>query len=843
MTQQATRGVAVDWQVQLSTKANPDTALRIVQESPGVVTADPVGYAEVPHFTAATGPTVQETGSGMALALPPGYQRDFPGVVRPLVDADSGVLIAQQTAANLGATVGSTFRMARPGMPPVQLLVDGVIDLPSADSLFQTIGAAPGAGPTAPPDNVVLLPSEQWHRAFDPVAGMRPDVVTEQIHVNLAPDLPPDPGAAFAEVLQRARNLEARLAGVGVVGDNLAAQLDAGRSDAAYAELLFLFLGLPGVVVAALLTAAVAASGSERRRGEQALLRIRGATPRRIGRLAASEAVLVGVVGSALGIGVALVLGRALFGANGLGATAGQSLAWAAVAAATGLALAFVTVVLPARRDAKHLSVTTARAQIREARPPVWMRTYVDFVLLAVAGLLFWQAVRSGYLVVLAPEGVPTISVSFFTLLAPLCLWVGAALFTWRLARASLVRGRRAIAGASRPIAGRLAGVVAAAMTRQRRVLSRGLVLVALAGAFAMSTAVFDSTYRAQARVDAELTNGADVTATTTATTGLPAGIAGEARTIPGVTAAETMQHRFAYVGTDLQDLYGIDPRTVGRVTNMSDAFFAGGTADSLLATLAARPDAVLVSDETVHDFQLHTGDLVRLRLQSGVDHRYHVVPFHYVGIVREFPTAPRDSFIVANGAYVAQRTASAAAQTLLVRTSASPPAVAERLRAMLGPASGATVTDIVSQTRVTLSALTAIDLSGLTRLQLLFAVVLAAGASGLVLALGLAERRRTFAIANALGARRRHLAAFVWSEAAFVVAGGLLFGALAGWGVAFVVVKILSGVFDPPPQHLELPWPYLALVLAAVVAATVAAGVGAIRAAGRSVSNTMREL
>ena len=51
---------------------------------------------------------------------------------------------------------------------------------------------------------------------------------------------------------------------------------------------------------------------------------------------------------------------------------------------------------------------------------------------------------------------------------------------------------------------------------------------------------------------------------------------------------------------------------------------------------------------------------------------------------------------------------------------------------------------------------------------------MLAAAATGLVLGLGLAERRRTFAIAAALGASRASSAAFVWSEAAFVTGGGL---------------------------------------------------------------------
>jgi putative ABC transport system permease protein len=43
------------------------------------------------------------------------------------------------------------------------------------------------------------------------------------------------------------------------------------------------------------------------------------------------------------------------------------------------------------------------------------------------------------------------------------------------------------------------------------------------------------------------------------------------------------MQHRFAYVGNDLQDLYGIDPQHTGEATNMSNAFFENGNAAATL--------------------------------------------------------------------------------------------------------------------------------------------------------------------------------------------------------------------------------------------------------------------
>ena len=402
--------------------------------------------------------------------------------------------------------------------------MDGVVDLPAADALFQSIGAAPGSAPTAPPDNVVLMPAWMWHARFTHAAS---GAVSTQIHVRLARDLPADPGAAFAEVIGRAKNLEAALAGGGLVGNDLAAQLDGARSDAIYAQMLFLFLGLPGVIIAALLAGVIASSGRDRRRREHALLRVRGASPRRIVRLAAAEAVAVGIVGVGLGLAAATAVGHIAFGTARFGATTGQAVAWAAASVAFGLALAVATIVVPAWRDVRTRSVRDASVTISTGlgRRPVWARAYLDVICLVLGGLIYWQAVRDGYRVVLAPEGVPTISVGYFTLLAPLLFWIGTPLLMWRIGTALLRRGRGWLGVATRPLAHRLAGVVAATMSRQRRSLSRGLVLMGLTASFAISVAIFNTTYASQSRVDAQLSNGADVTVSTAAEAGLPAGI------------------------------------------------------------------------------------------------------------------------------------------------------------------------------------------------------------------------------------------------------------------------------------------------------------------------------
>lgn len=260
---------------------------------------------------------------------------------------------------------------------------------------------------------------------------------------------------------------------------------------------------------------------------------------------------------------------------------------------------------------------------------------------------------------------------------------------------------------------------------------------------------------------------------------------------------------------------------------------------------LAQHPDNLLVSVETVNDFQLSPGDTVKLRVQDARTKALRTVPFHCAGIAKEFPTARKDSFFVANASYVAKATGSDAVGAFLLDTGGSHQKhIAAQLRRQLG--TGATVTDL-TQTRGTVgtvgTSLTSVDLAGLTRIELAFAVLLAAGAGGLVLALGLAERRRTFAIATVLGARARQLRGMVLTEALLPAAGGLLGGTLIGWALSQMLVKVLTGVFDPPPAGLSVPGTYLALTGTAAVAAILAAALNGIRNTRRPAVEELRDL
>lgn len=366
-------------------------------------------------------------------------------------------------------------------------------------------------------------------------------------------------------------------------------------------------------------------------------------------------------------------------------------------------------------------------------------------------------------------------------------------------------------------------------------------MVLALTVAFAVSTSVFNATYQQQALVDARLTNGADVTVTEAPGAAVPPSAAGALAAVPGVRAVEPLQHRYAYVGSDLQDLYGVRPATVAAATSLQDTWFTGGTADQLMAKLASTSDGVLVSAETVTDYQLRLGDAMQLRVQTAAGGAPVTATFRYVGVVNEFPTAPKDSFLVANADYLAQVTGDDSVGAFLVDTGGrDTPAVTYALRRAAGPA--VTVSGLSAAVATIGSSLSSVDLHGLAVLELGFAVALGAAAGGLVLAVGMAERRRTFAVLRALGARPGQAAAFVVGEAATVVFLGLAFGAILGAALARVLVAVLSGVFDPPPTALAVPWAYLALMAATVVVSIAIACAGVLWWARRAPIGLLRE-
>src|SRR5205085_1298708 len=161
----------------------------------------------------------------------------------------------------------------------------------------------------------------------------------------------------------------------------------------------------------------------------------------------------------------------------------------------------------------------------------------------------------------------------------------------------------------------------------------------------------------------------------------------------------------------------------------------------------------------------------------------------------------------------------------------------------ILTKTAGAAVRNIRQQTAQTVSSITTVDLSGISRIEEAFAVVLAAAAMLLLLSVALAERRHELATMAALGAPLRTVGSFLWSEAAIVLVGAIALAAPLGWLLAEMLVAMLRHVFDPPPDQLAVPWAFLgALAVAAAGSAVLASGFAAATLRRTSLGAILRE-
>ncbi len=819
MTGSAVRSVPLDWQGPVGSGRAAEAVARQVARQPGVAEAAPVAtapFAGLEHVAAAG--TIR-SGAGAILAVPPGYLaqiktlRFLRGSLRP-----GEIVFDQQLAATLQVQPGDTVTLTpRAGATPIRFRVSGVALVTAPDTLFQPLNPLLGPAPAQPPADIAILPFATFAAK---VAPALPSITSAagasavpgsqsgtqwQVQAQVDPRaLTGSPAHALQQATQLRNRVERSLPGQVVFVDNLADTLNGAAGDALYAETLYIMLAVPGALVALGLAYLAALGTAERDRRNLALLRARGARRRDLVWLAALESLVLGLAAGAIGTGVAL--GAVRLAGNGGGIGTGRVLATLAACvgvAAAGAAAARVGAGLVAFRG----TVAEGRRSVRRGGTPLWQRLYLDLVALAAAGLVYWLTARTGFSAVVNPDSNPTLSLSVYMFLAPALLWLGAALLLLRL------RGRALAWLAARAAGGRARtplGFLLASAGRRGAALNRGLLVLGLLLAFGVELGIFAATYDQQARVDAQLTIGADVVATAP-----PGAVSGHRlleriAVLPGVAGVSGVDHSYAYVGPDLQDTFGIDAATLTRGTSLRDSYFLGGGARELLDRLRATPDGILVSKETITDYSLNVGDLLRLRVLDHRSGRFRVAPFHVVGIVQEFPSAPKDSFMVTNLAYLQRVTHDPGPNVVFVRAGGDPSALARRVAAVTA-GFGVSVKDIRTQTAQTVSSITTVDLRGISRIEEAFVLVLAAAAMALFVAVGLAERRQELATMAALGASLRRAAAFLWSEAVLVLTAALALAALLGWLLAEMLVAMLQHVFDPPPDRLAVPWSFLA--------------------------------
>jgi putative ABC transport system permease protein len=532
---------------------------------------------------------------------------------------------------------------------------------------------------------------------------------------------------------------------------------------------------------------------------ELALLRALGAGRRQVFIGVLVEAVLLAVVASAAGVGLGLLAARRL---AGLMRTFGLDLPSAgpqvpaggtAVAVATGLVVTVVAALAPARRATRVPPV----AALRDAAPVPY----------AFSG----RRLAVGLAVTAA--GLALVGIGLFSGLGGAALTAGtgavAAVLGVNLLAPLAARPVLRVLGAPlRRLTGRLARDNAAHNPGRTAATATALMigLAAVAG-----TAVMIDSIKSVASGDVGRASRADLYVTPGGTDGaLDPALATAVAARPGVAAISEVRRTDATVaGTAHQPVYGVDPATIGTLTDLG------------LRTGALTSGGILVSTKTATTHHWHVGSSVDIDFGPSGERTLPVAGTFanrgplgdYLLDLSTFDTAtgrPNDSLLLVKA-----------------RPGTAVQALRTDLTGLLTRYPGARVLDRAGYQNATGAMLD--QLLNLITGLLVLAVIIALLGIVNTLALSVTERTRELGVLRAIGMRRGQLATTVTTEAALIAVFGALLGIGLGTGLGAALAAALTAT-----STLAVPVGQLAVYLVVAVAAAVLAAAAPARRAAR---------
>ena len=812
----------------------------------GVAHVDELAFVDLPPGSLQVGP-VTVARPVRVFGFDTGYQRHHPtirvttGALRP-----GSAVLSVEAARALRARPGAAVRVRLPGArAPLSLPVAGVADLSAARPLFYSRKSSNLEDFVYVPDSIIvsgatfrqaIIPAFRFAAARSGAAIKELPLVELDVTVARSA-LRADPGAALAQTKAVARSIERVAPGQGHLIDNISNTLEVARADGAVAKRMFLFLGLPGALMAAFLAAYAGSVLAAAQRREQAMLRIRGAHRGHLLRLLTYRTLALAGAGALAGTAVGLLSAIVALGWGSLReAASGQLALSAAIAAGVGMTSTALALYLPGRR-ALAREITGERAELAQTRTPRWRMMRLDALVLAAVAVGEALAVRAGAFDP-SPGSVyegRAVSLPTYLLIGPVLVWLAGVLLA--------VRGfETAAARVPRPAARygpAVRGTLGRSLRRRPAALTTGVLALGLVVALATGLAMFAATYDAGKASDARFAVGSDlrVTPSVSSTRPHPAALArrlqvrGVAAATPVLAGMENAVLTGPYT-QDHENLAAIEPRSFRRVAALSDRFFEGGSAAAAMSALQADPRGLLVNARVADALQVGVGDRVEVLLSRGTK-RQTLVKLHVVGLFRRFPGFPQGIDLVADLGYYAKATGTDNVDYFLARSadrgSAGLAGAVARLRA--GPGRRDRLN--IETTRTALdkdqSSLTAVNVHGLLGLDRFYALMMAAAGLAILVFGLLLQRRREYVALRAQGMSVREIYALVLGEIAPVAIYGLASGLLVGVATGWLLVRVLRPLFilDPGPTVAVADLGGLAaLILGAALASTLAATV-----------------
>ncbi len=590
--------------------------------------------------------------------------------------------------------------------------------------------------------------------------------------------------------------------------DVAAASAAAAKNQLSYLQVMLLALAAAALLVGAFLIANTFSIVITQRTRELAVLRAAGATGGQVLRSVLGEALLIGLVASAggIGLGVAAAAGlRDLAGAFGIALPSG-----AMVVAPRTVLLAFAVGVLvtvlaaagPARRAARVAPVTAMRESTGPAGAGGWARTLTG-LLASTLGVTAVGAVLlgSGSIALLGAGAVSTLT--GLTLLGPALAPTLARLVG------------RPLDGAGVP--GRLARQSAARAPRRT-------AATAMALALGLALITFTTVVASSVKGSIEQTYGEVISADYVVESarnemlgGLPADVHHHVDELPEVAVASRLRYGHWKDGETTSALTAVDPATLPQVTSLH---MVAGTLDALSS------GGIVLAEHVARERGLAVGDSLPLTFARTGQQQLRIV-----GLLRDGDAQALSTDYIISLDTFGRHFAEDVDASIFIKTVDGVPAAAAT-KAISAALADAPTAQLRDQAAAVAGRTQTLDqILGLVTALLMLTIGIALLGITNTLALSILERTREIGLLRAVGMTRTQLRWMVRGEAVLVAALATVIGVALGIGFGASTVTALS---DTTPIAVVLPAGRLLLVIAMALAAGLLAGLLPARRAAR---------
>ena len=834
--------------------ANAQEPVRLAELAAQLRALDGVAFAEQLSF-ADLGPGAIAAGSALAASktidgparvfgFDAGYvARDKTVRIVEGAQVPGAAMISAETAAALSVGVGDWVSLALPDGSRLQADISGIVDLTQARSLFASRRGADFETFLYMPYTIIIS-STQF--ATDIVPAFERATTARGARVKAPPVrevdigvqrglLEAEPGVALAQTEQIARAVSAVAGGQDFLLDNISNTLAVARDDAALGKRMFVFLGAPGAMLAAMLAAyaGMVLGGAQRR--ERATLRMRGASRRQLLAMLVLRVSCItaagAVAGVALGYGsAALVIGHATLTT----ATFASLLQSALIGALVGLVATGAALYLTGWRSIDR-EINEDRARLWQ-RMPIWRRWYLDLVAIAAVSVATAMVVgTTGF------EGTPgsvyigqAVSLPLALLVLPLGVWVagsffGGRLFAWGLAQVQ--------ASGSSYLNRPLALLYWSGLHRRSQALVDVAIILGLIVALATSVAVFTASYDGAKTADARYTVGSDARVTPSpaservyrSSDAALFAVEGAGAVVPVVYGVHNVILRSKRT-SDPANMAALDPLAYAQVATFDDAHFSNGSAAKTLRLLADRPDAVLVSTHMAGFLKAKVGDTLRVLLARSTSQQVEV-PLEIIGLFDRLPGFPEGADALMNLQQYETIIAATVPAFFLVQSSDPTDAVLGQMAQALVTGPGADGMLRIDTRRTALakdqSSLAALNIAGLLHLDASYALAMGTVTVAIFVFGLMMQRRREYVTLRALGMQPTAIRALIAAEAGTAALAGCGIGVPVGLVMAYYLINVLRPLFVLNPPYI-VPVGSLGLVVGSILVAAAVTSLAA---------------